>query len=107
MAKNFIQNGDTIDFVATKNVTSGDVVVLQDLIAVAVTDVANKATGTGIVGGVWRVKAKQADDIKQGDVLYWSDADGATKTAASNKRLGIAWTDSGTSSEQVDVKINA
>lgn len=106
MAKNFIQNGDTIDFVATRNVKSGDVVVLQDLIAIAVTDIANKTIGTGIVSGVWRVKAKQTDDIKQGDVLYWSDTEGATKTATSNKRLGIAWTDSGTSSEQVDVKVN-
>nr|WP_239690340.1 capsid cement protein [Rodentibacter heylii] len=67
----------------------------------------NKATGTGIVGGVWRVKAKQADDIKQGAVLYWSDADGATLTAGGNKRLGIAWTDSDTASAEVDVKINA
>ncbi|MCQ9122902.1 DUF2190 family protein [Rodentibacter caecimuris] len=107
MAKNFIQNGDTLDFVATKAVKSGDVIVLNDLIAIAVTDIDNKATGTGIVGGVWRVKAKQADDIKQGAVLYWSDADGATLTAGSNKRLGIAWTDSDTASAEVDVKINA
>ncbi|WP_386696695.1 DUF2190 family protein [Lonepinella sp. MS14436] len=106
MAKNLIQNGETIDFMATKAIKSGDVVVLGDLIAIAVTDVENKATGTGIVNGVWRVKAKQADDIKQGAVLYWSDADGATLTAGSNKRLGIAWTNSGTSSAEVDVKIN-
>lgn len=107
MAKNFIQNGETIDFTATKAVKSGDVIVLNDLIVIAVTDVENKATGTGIVGGVWRVKAKQADDIKQGAVLYWSDADGATTTAAGNKRLGIAWNESGTQSATVDVKINA
>lgn len=107
MAKNFIQNGDTLDFVAAKAVKSGDVVVLNDLVAIAVTDIDKNATGTGIVGGVWRVKAKQADEIKQGAVLYWSETDGATLTAGSNKRLGIAWTESGTSSVEVDVKINA
>lgn len=107
MAKNFIQNGDTIDFVAKKAIKSGDVVLLGDLAAIAVTDIDNKATGTGIVGGVWRIKAKQADDIKQGDVLYWSETDGATKTKGTDKQLGIAWTDSGTSSTEVDVKINA
>ena len=106
MAKNFIQNGETIDFTATKAVKSGDVVVIGDLIAIAVTDVENRAVGTGIVGGVWTVKAKQADDIKQGAVLYWSDTDGATITAGGNKRLGIAWRESGTSSVEVDVKIN-
>ena len=106
MAKNFIQNGETIDFTATKAVKSGDVVVIGDLIAIAVTDVENRAVGTGIVGGVFTVKAKQADDIKQGAVLYWSDTDGATITAGTNKRLGVAWSDSGTSSVEVDVKIN-
>lgn len=107
MAKNFIQNGDTIDFVAKKAIKSGDVVMLQDLAAIAVTHVENNATGTGIVGGVWRVKAKQADDIKQGDMLYWSETDGATKTKGTDKKIGIAWSDSGTSSTEVDVKINA
>lgn len=56
---------------------------------------------------MFTVKAKQADDIKQGDVLYWSESEGATKTAGSNKRLGIAWRNSGTMSAEVDVKINA
>ncbi|HDV6359653.1 TPA: DUF2190 family protein, partial [Mannheimia haemolytica] len=60
----------------------------------------------GLTTGVFSVKAKQADDIKQGAVLYWSETEGATLTAGSNKRLGIAWKDSGTSSNQVDVKIN-
>ncbi|MDG6894529.1 DUF2190 family protein [Volucribacter amazonae] len=107
MAKNFIQQGDTIDFTAKKTLTSGEVVVLEDLIGICVTDVENKGTGTAIVGGVWQVKAKQADDIKQGAVLYWSDTEGATLTAGSNKRLGIAWTNSDTSSSLVEVKINA
>ena len=107
MAKNFIQNGETLDFVATKAVKSGDVVVLGDLIAIAITDVEKGEVGTGNVCGVWRVKAKQADDIKQGAVLYWSDTEGATLTAGANKRLGIAWIESGTSSAEVDVKINA
>lgn len=106
MAKNFIQNGETVDFQATKAVKSGAVVVLGDLIAIAVTDIAQNDIGTGLVQGVWRLKAKQADDIKQGEVLYWSETEGATKTNTGNKRLGIAWCDSGTSSTDVDVKIN-
>ena len=59
----------------------------------------------GLTTGVFTVKAKAADDIKQGSVVYWS-ADGATITAGSNKRLGIAWRESGVATETVDVKIN-
>lgn len=53
------------------------------------------------------MKAKAEDDIKQGAIVYWSATDGATITAGSNKRLGIAWNASGVSMGTVDVKINA
>ncbi|AGQ38329.1 TPA: DUF2190 family protein [Mannheimia haemolytica] len=106
MAKNYIQDGNTVRLTTTKAVTSGDVIVTEDLIAIAVTDAAKNEAVVGLTTGVFSVKAKQADDIKQGAVLYWSEADGATITAGSNKRLGIAWKASGTSSATVDVKIN-
>ncbi|WP_455012003.1 DUF2190 family protein [Haemophilus parahaemolyticus] len=107
MAKNYIQDGNTIRFSANQNIKSGDVVMVNELAAVAITDVATGDDGVGLTVGVFTVKAKQADDIKQGDVLYWSESEGATKTAGSNKRLGIAWRNSGTMSAEVDVKINA
>ena len=107
MAKNYVQDGNTVRLTATKTIASGDVVVTETLIAIAVTDAAKGEAVVGLTTGVFTVKAKQADDIKQGAVLYWSDADGATITVGSNKRLGIAWKDSGTSSAEVDVKINA
>ena len=106
MAKNYIQDGNTIRFSANQNIKSGDVVMVNEHAPVAITDVATGDDGVGLTVGVFTVKAKQADDIKQGDVLYWSESEGATKTAGSNKRLGIAWRNSGTMSVEVDVKIN-
>lgn len=106
MAKNLIQDGTTVRFVAAKQIKSGEVVVIEDLIAISLSDVAAKAEGVGATTGVFNVLAKQADDIKQGAVLYWSASEGATTTAGDNKRLGIAWTPSGTQSTSVDVKIN-
>lgn len=106
MAKNYVQDGNTVRLTATKAITSGDVIATGNLIAIAVTDVAKNDDVVGLTTGVFTVKAKQADDIKQGTVLYWSETEGATITAGSNPRLGIAWKDSGTSSNQVDVKIN-
>lgn len=107
MAKNYVQDGNTVHFTATANVKSGDVVMLENLVAVSVSDVAQNETGVGLTTGVFTVKAKAADDIKQGAIVYWSAADGATTTAGSNKRLGVAWRASGASVDTVDVKINA
>lgn len=106
MAKNYMQDGNTVRFTAAAAVASGDVVMINDLAAVAITDVAKSESGVGLTTGVFTVKAKAADDIKQGAIVYWSD-EGATITAGSNKRLGIAWRASGASVDTVDVKINA
>nr|DAM39419.1 MAG TPA: hypothetical protein [Bacteriophage sp.] len=107
MAKNYVQDGNTVRFTATAAMKSGDVAVIENLAVVAVSDVAQGGVGVGLTTGVFTVKAKAADDIKQGAIVYWSAADGATTTAGSNKRLGVAWRASGASVETVDVKINA
>ena len=106
MSKNYVQDGSTVRFTAAANVKSGDVVMLENLAAISVSDVAQNETGVGLTTGVFTVKAKAEDDIKQGAIVYWSATD-ATITAGSNKRLGVAWRASGASVETVDVKINA
>lgn len=106
MAKNYAQDGSTVSFTATAAMKSGDVAMIENLAVVAESDVAQNGVGVGLTTGVFTVKAKAADDIKQGAVVYWS-TDGATTTAGSNKRLGVAWRASGASVETVDVKINA
>lgn len=107
MSKNYLQDGNTVRFTATAAVKSGDVVMLENLAAISVSDVAQNETGVGLTTGVFTVKAKAEDDIKQGAIVYWSATDGATITEGSNKRLGIAWNASGASMGTVDVKINA
>ena len=107
MAKNYVQDGNTVRFTATAAMKSGDVAMIENIAVVAVSDVAQGGAGVGLTTGVFTVKAKAADDIKQGAIVYWSATEGATITAGSNKRLGVAWRASGASVETVDVKINA
>lgn len=107
MSKNYVQDGNTVRFTAAAAVKSGDVVMLENLAAIAIADVEKSAVGVGLTTGVFTVKAKAADDIKQGAIVYWSATDGATTTAGSNNRLGIAWHASGATVDTVDVKINA
>ena len=107
MAKNYVQDGNTVRFTATAAMKSGDVAMVENLAVIAESDVAQNGVGVGLTTGVFTVKAKASDDIKQGAVVYWSATEGATTTAGSNKRLGVAWRASGASVETVDVKINA
>lgn len=107
MAKNYVQDGNTVRFTATAAMKSGDVAMIENLAVIAVSDVAQGGVGVGLTTGVFTVKAKAADDIKQGAIVYWSATEGATITAGSNKRLGVAWRASGASVDTVDVKINA
>ena len=86
MAKNYMQDGNTVRFTAAAAVKSGDVVMLENLAAISVSDVAQNETGVGLIAGVFTVKAKAEDNIKQGAIVYWSATDGATITAGSNKR---------------------
>lgn len=107
MAKNYVQDGNTVRFTATDAMKSGDVAMIENLAVVAENDVAQGGAGVGLTTGVFTVKAKAADDIKQGAIVYWSATEGATITAGSNKRLGVAWRASGATVDTVDVKINA
>ena len=107
MAKNYVQDGNTVRFTATVAMKSGDIAMIENLAVVAENDVAQGGAGVGLTTGVFTVKAKAADDIKQGAIVYWSATEGATITAGSNKRLGVAWRASGASVDTVDVKINA
>ena len=107
MAKNYVQDGNTVRFTATATMKSGDVAMIENLAVVAESDIAQAGVGVGLTTGVFTVKAKSSDDIKQGAIVYWSAAEGATITAGSNKRLGVAWRASGASVDTVDVKINA
>ena len=61
MAKNYMQDGNTVRFTATAAVKSGDVVMLENLAAISVSDVVQNETGVGLTTGVFTVKAK-ADD---------------------------------------------
>ena len=75
MAKNQIQEGKRINFTAGAAVLSGDLLIIGELAAVALTDVASGAKGNAAVDGVWELPKKATGVINQGDKVYW-DADG-------------------------------
>lgn len=64
-------------FTAAADVTSGDVVVIGQLLGVATTDVANGAAGTACLCGVFTVPKVSGAVIAAGESLTWDVSAGA------------------------------
>jgi predicted RecA/RadA family phage recombinase len=90
MAKNYVQDGKTLNYTAGADIASGDFVLIGALGAVAKTDIANGKTGAVHVCGVFSVP-KASGAITQGAKLYWSAANSnLTTTASGNTFVGLA-----------------
>ncbi|KAB7896435.1 recombinase RecA [Serratia sp. Leaf50] len=107
MAKNFIQNGNTITIAngGDAEITSGSVVAVGDIVAVAITDIAVSGTGEGLAEGVFLLPKLAADVISAGTKVYIKS--GAIQLAAADAVLaGHAWESAGAGETVIDVKIN-
>jgi predicted RecA/RadA family phage recombinase len=71
--KNYVQEGNTITYANStgSKISSGDVVVIGCLIAIAATDIANGSSGELHTDGVFTVPKVQADVLTQGEALVW------------------------------------
>jgi len=93
MAKNYVQEGVTIDYTnAGTAILSGAVVVIGSLIGIALADIANGAVGSVMLKGVFDVPKADAAVIAVGEeVLFDSSAsefDDAAAVAASGDHAG-------------------
>lgn len=71
MATNAIQPGNVITYTAGADITAGSVVKIGNILGVALTDIANGASGSVAVRGVFRVPKVSAAVIAQGESLTW------------------------------------
>lgn len=71
MATNYVQAGDVIQYTAGADISSGDVVKMGNTLGVALQDIANGATGSVAIRGVFTVPKVTAAVIAQGDSLTW------------------------------------
>lgn len=72
--KNFVQEGVTLSFAngATAAITSGQMIVFGDTVAVACTDIAKSTSGTVQMSGVFELPKEAPLVIAQGDKLYYN-----------------------------------
>ena len=71
MATNFVQEGSVIQYTAGADISSGAVVKIGNILGVALGDIANGATGSVAIRGVFTVAKVSAAVIAQGESLTW------------------------------------
>lgn len=71
MSNNAIQPGDVMIITAGANLTSGQVVRVGNVLAVALNDIANGAQGAAALRGVFEVPKVSGAVIAQGENLTW------------------------------------
>jgi len=104
---NYIADGETIDYTAGADISSGDLVVVGTLVGVAVDDIDSGDTGVVRIAGVVEVDKEASLDVSQGDALYCDATSGELdKTETAQTYAGRAYADSGTSATTVKVILN-
>lgn len=112
MATNYIQAGEVIDYTAGADISSGDVVVVGNLVGVAITDIANGEVGAVGIDGVWELPKVSAAVIAAGETVNYDvsagEFDDNAATAATGDLTGgcVAVEAAGNGDTTVKVKIN-
>jgi predicted RecA/RadA family phage recombinase len=91
--KNFVQKGETLTLTAPYAVSSGGGALVGSIFGVAATDVASGDEGEFQVAGVFDLtrEAGGSTGWSQGTLIYWNNTTKViTKTATSNKLIGVA-----------------
>lgn len=105
--KNYIADGNTMPFTAGATIASGGLVVVGDLAGVAITDVANGATGTlQLTGVVKLVKAAAANEIVAGAPCYHVAGEIThTDNSGANKLVGYAFATASAAATEITVRL--
>ncbi|EBS7338337.1 DUF2190 family protein [Salmonella enterica] len=106
MAKNYVEDGKTVEIVATASLKSGDLVQIGDMFAVAVTDIAAGSAGTGIAEGVFSVPKLVTEDIAAGKNVYLKDGAVQTDSTGGLPYVGVTWAPAANGDGTIPVKLN-
>lgn len=102
----YVQGDCLLDYTPGSAVAAGDVVILNDLVAVAPVAIAANKLGAVSVEGVWSMP-KASGAIGQGALVYWDATNGnITTTSSGNKRAGKAAAAAASGDTTVKVLIN-
>lgn len=88
--RNYVQNGDYLDHTAAANIASGELVQVGDLHGVAVTAIANGATGALALKGVYtfpKLTGAAGDATTRGGPVYFSAGSVTGNSSSGTRKL--------------------
>jgi predicted RecA/RadA family phage recombinase len=113
MATNYVYEGATLDYTnGGTALSAGDVCVIGEQIGIALVDIANGATGTVALEGVFTVPKVSGAVITVGQTVIWDASAGAfddnlaTPATGDVSRCCVAMESAGNGVTEIDVKIN-
>ena len=105
---NFIESGERIDFTASSDIESGEIVVFtNDIIGVSSTHLKKGEFGTARTYGVYGLDKNSNELIKQGVKVYLTPAKKISKLEPSNIHIGYCWEDVGESESTIKVRLKS
>lgn len=107
MSTNFIEKGEVLNHTATtKDIVSGELIIIGAIAGVAKTDIAIGGTGAIHITGVYSLP-KTADTITQGMKVYWSGINNnVTTTETDNTIIGVAANNATSSDSFIHILLN-
>ena len=112
MATNYSSQGCVIDYTAGSAITSGDVVIVGQQIGIALVDIANGATGSVALDGVFSVPKVSAAVIAQGESVIYDlsalafDDNAATPATGDVSGCCVAVEAAGAAVTTIKIKLN-
>ena len=103
--KNFVQNGDFIEFAAVAAIASGDMVTVGDMVGISQGKYAIGETAVISLNGVYLVPKVTGAAIALGAKVYNDGTGKATVTVGTNKILGYSFSDELAAATTVRVKL--
>ena len=101
--KNYVQKGNSLDLIASQAYSSGDIVIENKLVGVAVTDIASGEVGAVCVNGVYEFTKEASATLAQGDIAYYDSSTKKLDDNTSNPAVGFVVKVDG---NQVDLQIH-
>ncbi len=86
--KNSVQNGKSLDLIASAAYASGELVVEGNFVGVAVTDIASGDVGAVSMTGVYQFSKESAASLAQGDIAYYDSSTKKLDATTSNPAVG-------------------
>lgn len=106
MATNYVADGNVLKHTAGADISSGDLVVMNTIAGVAVTDIANGEVGSVQISGIFTL-AKASGAVNQGAKVYWNSSNSnVTTTVSGNTLIGVAAAGAASGDATIDVLLN-